>query len=1290
MNKLPVIFSFAAILAAGCTEGLELTEPLPDAEIRTVIEVGVAGTKTSISGPENGLRRMAWTAGDRLSLDGRVSLPLAGEYDGLQTARFEWEGTPADGHILYPASFYKSPSTVVLPYSQEKMPGEDDIATDSFPMCGVASDGSSTLQALCSIVKIRWVERSAGADRDSITYLEFSGRQNEQVSGEFTIDYATASLTGTSGSPADRKVRAFSIKPTCSDTMVCNIVVPSGTYEKGFSVRVVDSKGHFMDVYTNKSKTLQKGVVHAMPCFQFKPGSRLDAMAPASAGELIAFAGDYNAGRFEGGAANIRLASDIEFTADELSAWNALGGIGTAGNPYKGTFDGNGFSIKNITSSNPIFASLDAEAVIKNVKIDSTCTFTGYASLALEAAGTIENCINYADVTHSCEVSSGCAVGGLVARLLPGTKMNSCTNAGDVTLILTSTCKGVRMGGVAAVSSGEVTLDKCANTGFIHLDATNLKGDVSGEGSTNTDMMMGGIIGCAEGKTAVKDADNSGLVFCDVDISQKINQRPSIIGGIAGSVSGASSVISGCHMTGGLRNTNFNNSEDLAGVVSGGIAGALIGADGGVATISGCTVAGPDEMQNQRGIQGGIVGYLDYGEVSDCYFSKQTVNCSQNIPHFNGGICAKAFRSTIGGCTAEDTFQACKSSAKTSIGGICGWIDGNSKVVGNTASGIHLARNTSSDFIFGAVVGSIGSTTAEISGNSYEGFYSTDSGDTYTAFSGSDVCSSSSFVVNSPNVLVDNPYTFSGIVCCGNTPLVGVVVTDGVKSVLTNDNGKFYFDTPASKVSFVSVCLPEGYEAPVENGLPKFFVKVNGSPRTSIRFDLKKMPNPDRFSLAITADPQPRSSSARYDAFAYHALTGCQDVYNYVGQRAAEISDRRVYGIVLGDIVHEDMSLFAKHVANIKNYCSAMSTYHVIGNHDYNTNAANMKAGKADFEKYFGPTDYSMNIGKFHIIVVNDIQSKLNSDGKLKDYTLGLNEDQLTWLEGDLKYVPTTTPIIVCAHSPLFARQVSTNKNVTYTESGATGASTYLSLLSKYDKVYMFGGHMHHNFTFIYAKENSSQTAKKGIESIQLARCAGALWINEYINTDGTPRGFLMADIDGTSISWQFKPLPLQSSAFVGKYGGDFSYPAPSYSYRDWTYVSGVAKIGGKTLDESYQMKLYPSFDISGTSYMLANVFMYDARWENPVMHYTDGSGARKDVTMQRYTLSSGAYDPAYRDLTLYYCDRNSYWKDAAGTAVEYNAHMFRCEMPSDCPSKSATVTVTDRFGNNYSSNVTW
>ena len=80
------------------------------------------------------------------------------------------------------------------------------------------------------------------------------------------------------------------------------------------------------------------------------------------------------------------------------------------------------------------------------------------------------------------------------------------------------------------------------------------------------------------------------------------------------------------------------------------------------------------------------------------------------------------------------------------------------------------------------------------------------------------------------------------------------------------------------------------------------------------------------------------------------------------------ITDRPVYGMMLGDLVHENMNLYADYLAGIAQL--DYPTYSVIGNHDNNTKAADDDAGAEYFEQNLGPRNYSFNRGNAHIVSI--------------------------------------------------------------------------------------------------------------------------------------------------------------------------------------------------------------------------------------------------------------------------------------------------------------------------------
>ena len=91
--------------------------------------------------------------------------------------------------------------------------------------------------------------------------------------------------------------------------------------------------------------------------------------------------------------------------------------IGTEGKPFKGTFDGRGFRIKNLKISGGngfgVFGTVTGGATIKNLVLDSSCSITGGAYVGIigvssgSGAVTISCVGNEADITGSAQNVAG-------------------------------------------------------------------------------------------------------------------------------------------------------------------------------------------------------------------------------------------------------------------------------------------------------------------------------------------------------------------------------------------------------------------------------------------------------------------------------------------------------------------------------------------------------------------------------------------------------------------------------------------------------------------------------------------------------------------------------------------------------------------------------------------------------------------------------------------------------------------------------------------------------------------
>ena len=498
--------------------------------------------------------------------------------------------------------------------------------------------------------------------------------------------------------------------------------------------------------------------------------------------------------------------------------------------------------------------------------------------------------------------------------------------------------------------------------------------------------------------------------------------------------------------------------------------------------------------------------------------------------------------------------------------------------------------------------------------------------------------------------------------------LEGVVVSDGLNCVKTDKEGRYYLPADLSKAEYVMVSTPSGYSAPVEDGHACFWKWLKDSSKESngkysVDFTLNKISNPNRYSVFIFADPQPRGRTAGYDKIAYHSLDCCDDMYLDMKEYAATRKSYPVYGIGLGDIVHRDLSLLPQYRNGMA--ATGVTTYNVIGNHDQGnkTNLSDPEASRP-YEEIMGPTNYSFNLGNMHYLMLDNMMVQANKPAD--ECATGLTDDIWKWVQNDLKHVPLDTPLMVCAHSPMMR-----------TESGSNRSGSHLgelrNLLSKYKKAYVWAGHTHTSFNYV-DKDNPV------IETHTVSRVTGALWTNEYLGANGTPRGYIVFDYDNGDVSWKFKPLYYQKGSYVGNYTGGDQF---DYVWRDWDYVNGraIMKSTGKPLDDSYQMQVFPP-KTYGDDYLYVNIFLWDELWNTPRFTMDGTTSVMKRVTEKDFCYS-------YSDwfITDFYSSRSVSSTDFTPNKNN-NSSMFRVHVDSE--SGSGTVTVKDRFGNEHKSTITW
>lgn len=247
--------------------------------------------------------------------------------------------------------------------------------------------------------------------------------------------------------------------------------------------------------------------------------------------------------------------------------------------------------------------------------------------------------------------------------------------------------------------------------------------------------------------------------------------------------------------------------------------------------------------------------------------------------------------------------------------------------------------------------------------------------------------------------------------------LSNVAVSNGVEVVQTNNKGEYTL--PVAEDNIIFVIQPSGYSVPVnENNLPQFYYihNPNGAPDLkfkgvaptgkipkSINFGLVPIANNDEFKIIVFGDPQVYNEEqvAYFKKGVIDELIGTKDY---------------AFGLSLGDLVGNKPSLFNPYIEAIREV--GIPWYQVMGNHDINFDVDSDSLSDVSFKAHFGPNNYSLNKGKVHFIVVDDIIYQ-GRDNPNKQYIGGLSKAQLDFIENDLKFVPKDYLIVLCMHIPL-------------------------------------------------------------------------------------------------------------------------------------------------------------------------------------------------------------------------------------------------------------------------------
>jgi hypothetical protein len=499
----------------------------------------------------------------------------------------------------------------------------------------------------------------------------------------------------------------------------------------------------------------------------------------------------------------------------------------------------------------------------------------------------------------------------------------------------------------------------------------------------------------------------------------------------------------------------------------------------------------------------------------------------------------------------------------------------------------------------------------------------------------------------------------------GEPGLPGVRVSNGREVVLTDAEGRYALDVGAEATVFIT--KPAGWATPV-NGqmLPRFYYihQPQGSPPglrypgidptgplpASIDFPLRRRPEERRFEALLFSDTQPQSQAE---------LDFIRD-----GVIAELIGTRARFGMTLGDILFDDLSLFPRYVSLVAQL--GIPWYNVPGNHEINFESPDDRHSLDTFRRWFGPPYYAFEYGDAVFFVLDNIfyqgggradPADFRGDG---GYVARFDEDQLAWLKAELAHVPQDKLVFLAMHSPL-----QNDLDPESARANTQNRRELFALLSGRRHLYAVAGHTHTTEHHYFEAEDGFAGPEPFHHHV-LATVSGSWWsgplddrgIPSAVQRDGTPNGYHVLEVDGVDLAVRYKasgrPVDEQMRivfdvAHHGHEGG---------IYRDFRH--------GELLDGRFSVDEVPAAEV------LVN--LYDG---GPRSRVEFSVGGRGPFPMERRRRP----DPFVAELFQRHAGVTKPWVQAVPSS-----HVFVADLPDDLGPGTYTVTVraVDEFGRKH------
>jgi hypothetical protein len=377
----------------------------------------------------------------------------------------------------------------------------------------------------------------------------------------------------------------------------------------------------------------------------------------------------------------------------------------------------------------------------------------------------------------------------------------------------------------------------------------------------------------------------------------------------------------------------------------------------------------------------------------------------------------------------------------------------------------------------------------------------------------------------------------NGSMDTGEQGLENVAVSNGEDVVLSGENGRYTL--PVGDDTILFVIKPAGYRLPLDDRKrPQFYhihkskgspdlkypgVSPTGSLPASVDFGLVEVEDSDTFEMLVFGDPQPYTEREVdfFDRDIVDELVGAS------GFR---------FGITLGDLVGDDLDLFAPYSSSVARI--GIPWFNVYGNHDMNFDASKDRYADETFESVFGPTTYAFSEGRVHFIVVDNVIYP--RPGGESGYIGGLTEQQLTFIENDLRHVPKDHLVVLAMHIPLFVPEWREGDAYFRMDDRAR----LFELLTDFPHTLSLSAHTHVQRHHFFNREDGWKGDRLH-HHYNVGTTSGDWWsgtpdqegIPPSIMRDGTPNGYAILRFDGNRYTIDYRVARADSAHTMNLWG---------------------------------------------------------------------------------------------------------------------------------------------------------